>query len=157
MDLADFNASGRITIDAPPDALFDFIADMPAMGEISPQCTGGEWRSDARGVGALFVGSNAIAERAWQAQMRVLVADRPREFAWENMGAVDWPDARPLVRWGYTFTPAPEGTIVEETWRIVEIYDALAAMPEEHQVGLVGWVRDSIEQTLSNLKARFER
>ena len=93
MDLSDFTASGRITIDAPPEVLFDFIADMPAMGEISPQCTGGEWRSDARGVGALFVGSNAIAERTWQAQMRVLVADRPREFAWENMGAVDWVDA----------------------------------------------------------------
>ena len=156
MELSDFIASGRLTIDAPPEVLYDFIADMPAMGAISPQCTGGEWRSDERGVGALFVGSNAMGERTWQAQMRVLVADRPREFAWENMGAVDWPDARPLVRWGYTFTPAPDGTIVEETWRIVEIYDALAAMPEEHQTGLVGWVHDSIEQTLGNLKARFE-
>ena len=129
---------------------------MPAMGEISPVRTGGEWRDEARGVGALFVGSNTIGERTWQAQMRVLVANRPREFAWENMGAVDWFDARPLVRWGYHFEPTPDGTVVEETWRILEMYDALTAMPEEHQVGLIGWVQDSIEQTLGNLKARFE-
>ena len=45
---------------------------------------------------------------------------------------------------------------MEETWRILEKYDALTAMPEEHQAGLVGWVHDSIEQTLANLKARFE-
>ncbi len=156
MQLSDFTASGRITIDAPPEVLFDFIADMPAIGKISPQCTGGAWRSDARGIGALVVGSNTVGERTWQAQMRVLVADRPREFAWQNLGAVDWPDARPLVRWGYTFAPDSEGTIVEETWRILEMYAALTAMPEEHQAGLIGWVKDSIEQTLAALKTDLE-
>ena len=45
---------------------------------------------------------------------------------------------------------------MEETWRIVEMYDALTAMPEEHQAGLIVWVQDSIEQTLGSLKARFE-
>ena len=156
MDISDFNASGQITIDAPPDVLYDFIADMPAMGEISPVCTGGEWRDEARGVGALFVGSNTIGERTWQAQMRVLVADRPREFAWENMGAVDWVDARPLVRWGYRFEPTPDGTVVEETWRILEMYrrahrHARGASSRPHRVG-----QDSIERTLGSLKSRFE-
>lgn len=156
MDISPFTASARIAIGAPPEALYDFIADMPAMGAISPQCTGGEWKGEERSVGALFVGSNTQGERTWKAQMRVLVADRPREFAWENLGAVDWLDARPLVRWGYTFVPTSDGTMVEETWRILEAYEALEAMPEAHQAGLVVWIQDSIEKTLSNLKAHFE-
>ena len=80
MDISSFDASGDVVIDAPPEPLYDFIADMPAMGEISPWCTGGEWESDERGVGAFFVGSNAMGERTWQARMRVCEADRPREY-----------------------------------------------------------------------------
>jgi len=156
MDISPFTASARLAIVAPPETLYDFIADMPAIGAISPQCTGGEWRSDERGVGALFVGSNTQGDNTWQAQMRVVAADRPREFAWENLGAVDWPDARPLARWGYTFEPAADGTIVEETWRILESYSTLEALPEAHRAGLTPWFQHNIEQTLGNLKARFE-
>jgi hypothetical protein len=156
MDISPFAASARLTIAAPPEALYDFIADMPAIGAISPQCTGGEWRGAERGVGALFVGSNTQGDNTWQAQMRVVVADRPRGFTWENLGAVDWPDARPLVRWGYTFESGTDGTTVEETWRILESYPALEALPESHRAGLAPWFRHSMEQTLGNLKARFE-
>ena len=101
MDISFLNASGSIAIDVPIGVAYDFIADMPAMGAVSPQCTGGEWQDEERGVGAHFLGSNAMGDRTWQALMRVIVADRPREFAWENIGAVGW--STPLVRWGYTF------------------------------------------------------
>ena len=156
MDISPFTASGSVVIAASREALYDFIADMPAMGAISPQCTGGEWQDEQRGVGAHFLGSNAMGERTWQALMQVVVADRPREFAWENMGAVGWPDSTPLVRWGYAFDPVEDGTRVEETWRIVQTYSALEELPETARAGLPGWMHDTIAETLGNLKARFE-
>ena len=140
MDISAFTALAASFIAAPPDELYDFIADMPAMGAISPQCIGGEWESDQRGVGAFFIGSNAMGERTWQARMRVSVADRPREFAWENLGSVDWDSPTPLVRWGYTFDAVDGGTRVEETWRILQSYSALEAFDQAAQDGLILWM-----------------
>ena len=94
-------------------------------------------RASERGVGAFFIGSNAMGERTWQARMRVSVADRPREFAWENLGSVDWDSPTPLVRWGYTFEPVDGGTRVEETWRILQSYSALEAFDAAAQDGLI--------------------
>ncbi len=156
MDISAFTASGHAVIAAPSEVLYDFIADMPAIGAISPQCIGGEWESEQRGAGAFFVGSNAMGERTWHARMRVSVAERPREFAWENLGSVDWDDPTPLVRWGYTFDPIRGGTRVEETWRILQSYSALEAFDEAAQDGLILWMAENIKQTLSNLQARFE-
>ncbi|HEX5587806.1 MAG TPA: SRPBCC family protein, partial [Acidimicrobiia bacterium] len=134
MDISSLHASGSVVIAASPDALYEFIADMPSIGEISAQCTGGVWESDARGVGALFVGSNTWGETTWKARMRVTVADPGREFAWENLGAADAPaadDAPGLVRWGYTFEPVDGGTRVEETWRILRPYPELESATAE--------------------------
>ncbi|MET0626897.1 MAG: SRPBCC family protein [Acidimicrobiia bacterium] len=159
MDISPLHASGSIVIAAPPDALYDFIADMPSVGEISAQCTGGVWESDARGVGALFVGSNTRGEFTWKARMRVAVADPGREFAWENLGDAGAPaaaDAVGLVRWGYTFEPVAGGTRVEETWRILRAYPELeagdAGLPER----LPQMMDRAIEKTLATLKAKFE-
>ena len=88
--------------------------------------------------------------------MIVAAADRPREFAWENHGSMDWKDHTALVRWGYTFEPVEGGTRVEETWRILESYSALEAFDAAAQEGLIAFMQTSIEQTLANLKARFD-
>lgn len=159
MDISHLRASGAVVIAAGPDELYEFIADMPSIGEISAQCTGGVWESDARGVGALFVGSNTRGETSWTARMRVAVADPGREFAWENLGDAGVPasaDAVGLVRWGYTFEPVPGGTRVEETWRILRSYPELEAgnvgLPER----LPQMMGRAIEKTLAKLKERFE-
>jgi len=156
MDISRLHAAGSIDIAVTPDVAYDFIADMPRMGEISPQCTGGEWVDHDRGLGASFLGSNAQGDRTWSAWMIVVAADRPREFAWENHGSMEWEDHKALVRWGYTFEPVGSGTRVEETWRILEPYSALEALGEEGQQGLVVFMQTSIEQTLAALKAMLE-
>jgi len=159
MDTSPFTASASVVVAAPPLAVYDLIADMPAMGEISPQCTGGEWETDERGVGARFVGSNTAGERTWQARMRVCVADPGREFAWENLGSPDDPvsdDAVALVRWGYAFEPVEGGTRVVESWRIVHAYPELVATSERFRAALPGLMLAMMEQTLENLRARFE-
>ncbi len=154
MDITPFQASGRVVIAADPEALYDFISDMPRMGEISSQCLGGEWQSDTRGVGAEFLGSNQRGDNKWQALQRVSVADRPSEFAWENIGAKGW--EIPMVRWGYTFEPVEGGTLVEETWRILQSYSALEALPDDSRAGMPGYMEADINATLANLKSLFE-
>jgi len=159
MDLSNVQASGSVVIDAPPDTLYDFIAEMTTMGEISDQCLGGAWESDARGVGSYFIGSNEWRDRAWKIRVRIVAAEPGREFAWENLGDPGSPnpdDILGLIRWGYTFEPVDGGTRVEETWRILQAYPELeageAGLPERlpQQMGR------AIEKTLAKLKAKFE-
>jgi hypothetical protein len=75
IDLATLRCEHRVTIAAASDELYDYIADMPRVGEISRQCTGGVWEGDERGIGAAFIGSNTMGERSWRARMRVTVAE----------------------------------------------------------------------------------
>jgi hypothetical protein len=154
MDISSFHAAGRIVIEGSPEDLYDFIADMPRMGEISSQCTGGEWQSDDRGAGAHFLGSNKRDDHTWRALQRVQVADRGREFAWENIGAKGW--EIPLVRWGYTFEPVDGGTQVEETWRILQSYPQLEALDDASRAGMPGYFASDIRATLAKLKVLFE-
>jgi hypothetical protein len=159
MDISFVHASGSVLVAASPATLYDFIADMPSIGEISAQCLGGTWESDARGVGAYFVGSNAWGERTWEARMRVVVADPDREFAWENLGEPGSPnpdDDPGLVRWGYTFEPVDGGTRVEETWRILRTYPQLEGATRDDLERLVRTFGRAIKGTLANLKAKYE-
>lgn len=159
MDLTDLRAAASIVINAPPETLYAFVADMPKVGEISPVCTGGEWESASRGVGATFIGSNTAGERTWQARMKVVVADPPSQFAWENIGDPSKPvsdEIVPAARWAYTFTPIAGGTTVDETWQMLLSADRLEAIGEERLRSLPARNQSGMEQTLSNLKALIE-
>ena len=62
------------------------VADLPRMGEWSPECQRVEWEGGASGpaAGATFVGHNKGGPRGlmkWSRRGRVLVADPGREFA----------------------------------------------------------------------------
>jgi uncharacterized protein YndB with AHSA1/START domain len=157
MDLTRFRTSASILIGTSTAQVYDFIADMPRMGEISPECTGGTWASDARGVGAIFIGSNTAGERSWQRRIRVAVAEAPLEFAWENLGdpAATSDDDPGAARWGYTFTPDDGGTTVVETWALLD-NPRLQSLGEEVLTGLQARMHAGIEQTLANLKQLLE-
>ena len=128
---------------------------MPRMGEISPVCTGGSWQSDARGVGARFLGTNRAGEYDWQRSIRVATADAPREFAWENLGDPVTDDGTASARWSYTFTPVDEGTLVEESWRLLD-NPRLEARGEDQLRQLQVRNQTDMETTLANLKVLLE-
>jgi hypothetical protein len=177
MNYSQFRAAASLVIDATPEELYDFIADMPRMREISPVCVGGEWEGEARGVGATFMGSNSAPTLDWQARMRVVAADRPRAYAWCNLGGPLLPLSDDLphnVRWSYEFTPVEGGTRVEEAWQLLETagqrYNEVVETcdysvdprlierrNEEHLHNLRRATQSSIEQTLARLKQLFEQ
>ena len=110
---------GDVTVEteiaAPAEVLYDLVADMPRMGEWSPECQRVEWTHGATGaaVGARFVGHNRKGWRRWSTHGTVTVADRGREFAFEVRSVLDLP----VARWGYRFEPVGDGRcrVVEST------------------------------------------
>lgn len=100
-------------IAASPEALYDIVSDLPRMGELSPENTGGMWVKGASGpqVGAEFRGTNTHGTKHWATTATVERADRGREFAFRvHVGPVK------VARWGYQFEPVDGGTKVTETW-----------------------------------------
>ena len=107
-------AQVSIDIDAPPERIYDLVADLPGMGRWSPENRGGKWLGTATGaeVGARFRGRNRHGIAFWTTTCRIVAADRGRELAWEvSAGPL------PVSRWRYEFTPRPDGgtTVVEST------------------------------------------
>src|SRR3954454_4805501 len=110
MDLAPFQFADSIVVARPPEEVYEIVADLTRMGELSPVCTACEWE-DATGpvVGAWFTGTNVNGDRQWQTRCRVAVAQPGVEFAFMNHGVVGNDGDIGLIRWGYTFSPVAEG------------------------------------------------
>lgn len=88
-------------IAAPAEAVFDLVADMPRMGEWSPECQRVEWRGRATAAapGVGFVGHNRIGWRRWSTHGTITVADRGREFTFEVRSLLNLP----VALWSYRF------------------------------------------------------
>ncbi len=108
--------STETIIDAPPERIYALVADMPRMGEWSPECQRVEWLggSDNPVVGATFIGHNEGGPAnlmKWSRKGRVLAADPGREFAF-----VTEEGGRESTEWHYRFEPAERGTRVVESY-----------------------------------------
>jgi hypothetical protein len=88
-------------IAAPAEAIYDLVADMPRMGEWSPECERVEWigAATAAAVGVGFRGHNRNGRRSWSTHGTVTVADRGREFTFEVRSVLNLP----VSRWSYRF------------------------------------------------------
>lgn len=102
-----------VVVAAAPEVLFDLVTDIGRTGEWSPICTGCWWDDPAEAgrVGAWFTGRNELPHRTWETRSKVVVADRPNEFAFLVGDG--------FVRWGYTFEPARDATLVTESWHFL--------------------------------------
>jgi hypothetical protein len=142
--------SESIVISRTSEDLYDMLADVTRMGEWSPVCKACWWdEGDTLRDGAWFTGRNETPERTWETRSQVVVADRGREFAFVVGGT--W------TRWGYTFTPGDQGTVVTESWeflpggvaRFEERFgeDAAAQIADRFRSA-----REGIPETLATLK-----
>ena len=100
-------------IAAPPEQVWELVADVTRMGEWSPETTGCEWTGGATqpAVGARFRGSNRIGWRRWSTTCEVSACEPGRTFAFEvRTGPLA------VATWSYVLTPTDDGCVVEEAW-----------------------------------------
>lgn len=97
-------------IEAPPNELYDLVADVTRMPTFSPETIAVEWLDGATNpaVGVRFKGTNRIKRAKWSTKPTITAAERGHRFAFKVPGA-SGPD------WVYTFEPVAGGTKVTES------------------------------------------
>jgi uncharacterized protein YndB with AHSA1/START domain len=138
---------------APAEVVYDLVADLPRMGEWSPETERVLWRGDATGpaVGARFIGWNRRGAVRWFTQGEVVEAERGHRFAFEiTLGPVK------VARWEYVLEPDADGQgcTVSEEWterrpRFARLSDA--AMGPRQTTNVTG-----MERTLDALARAAE-
>lgn len=103
----------EIDIDAPPEQVYDLLADVTRMGEWSPECVRCRWIGAPRRpeVGARFRGTSRNGRRRWSTVSTVSAATPARTFAFDVTYF-----RLPVAGWRYEFSPnARGGTHVAES------------------------------------------
>jgi uncharacterized protein YndB with AHSA1/START domain len=107
-------ADVTVAIAAPPEVVYDLVADVTRMGEWSPECTSCEWLGEPGQVGSRFRGHNRSGLARWSTTAEVQVADRPRAFSFATMSG----DKVSTV-WSYRVEPDGYGTKLTESFESV--------------------------------------
>ena len=107
--------SESLSIAAPAGVVYDLVADLPRMGEWSPECERVTWLGGAScaAEGAHFLGHNRAGWVRWMTQGEVVAAEPGRRLAFEiSFGPLK------IARWEYLVIPDDADpstcTIVEE-------------------------------------------
>jgi hypothetical protein len=149
VELSDLQVSRTIVIEAPPAHVYEIIADVTRIGELSPVCKAAWWdEGSTPHEGAWFTGRNEVEGRdSWERRCEVVSAEPGRAFGWVAGGREEG-----VVEWSYRFRPVDQGTEVEESWRILRMVDRLSALGDEFLNNLKVSTESGIEATLTNLK-----
>jgi Polyketide cyclase / dehydrase and lipid transport len=105
-------------IEASPEALYDVIADVPRMSELSPEVVSCEWVDNATGpaVGVHFRAKNHSGRGPdWYNTPVITVAERGREFAFSRTEK-----GAGTIVWRYVFSPEGTGTRVTESYEVTK-------------------------------------
>jgi hypothetical protein len=146
--------SASVVVETDPANVYELVADLPRMGEWSPECERVDWMNGATEAaeGAEFVGHNRggpFKRFRWSRHGRVLAADPARELAF-----ITDEGGRESTLWRYRFEPVADGTRVTESYEVrwipvwARIVDVLANRHRE--------LRESMRHTLEQLKAAAE-
>jgi uncharacterized protein YndB with AHSA1/START domain len=154
------SGSAVVTVQAPPQVVYDVVTDVRRIPEWSPECTAARWIGGASGpeVGARFEGRNRRGLARWRTRPRVVAARRPHEFAFV-MGLPVFGD---LTRWRYEIEPGEEpGTSrVTESFAMVRDLPAVLLLMERTVMGVPDREADlqaNIETSLQRLRDVVER
>ena len=145
--------SVAVTIAAPPEALWDMVADVTRMGEWSPECYSCRWVGKRREpvAGARFVGFNRRGSARWFTTNEVEQAEPGRAFVFRTRETG--------VRWGYRFEPDGDGTRVTETRDLAGARTWIIRLAGPFVGGVDGHaeeLRAGMRKTLDRLKAAAE-
>jgi hypothetical protein len=103
-------------VEAPPEKVYELVADIERMGEWSPETYRCRWTGGATGpaVGARFKAWNRHGWKRWTNTPVVIAATPGREFAF---------DRRTLgmsIVWRYTMEPTGTGTTLRESYQLAK-------------------------------------
>jgi hypothetical protein len=142
-----------IHVDASAEVVYDLLADLPRMGEWSPECERVTWRAGATGAvrGARFFGHNRAGALRWMTQGEVVSAARGRNLTFEiSFGPMA------IARWEYFIVPGESGCTLVEEW--TDRRPAWYRGPADRTFGpRLKTNRRGIQVTLDNLKRAAER
>lgn len=161
----DLRMAGTASVWVPvaPDEAFGSVADLPRMGEWSPENLGGEWLDPPpRGAGSTFRGRNRGPHGEWETILTVTTFDPPHRF-----GFVVASPGGEGTAWQYTFDADGNGTRVTESfrWRWTQLPDEgfrgrVGRMPlseaQQQVAARQAHLQRSVEVTLARLKASLE-
>lgn len=145
--------SDSIEIEASPDVVFARIADLPEMGRLSPENTGGQWLQGATGPGpgVKFRGTNERGDDQWSTTARITTYEPPTRFVFD----VTFGPFR-ISQWSFSIEPTPHGCRVIESWS--ERRNALVRRSDKKSgIDRAEFTKVSIATTLANLKLACER
>ena len=113
--------SATILIAAPPDEVYDLIADVTRIGEWSPECVRAEWVGGSTEAvpGARFHGWNEAGTFQWDVPCVVVEAERGRVFSFR--APVDLDTA---TTWTYAFEAADGCLWADQgrVWRVLAVW-----------------------------------
>lgn len=149
--------SRSVRVEAPAQRVWELVSDLPSMGALSPENTGGRWRAGATGpaVGASFRGSNRNGWRRWSTSVTVTRCEPGRAFAFAVSST-----GVPVSEWAYDITAdGQDACTVIESWadrrpRWFRRPAGLATGVKDRGEQTTG---DNIERTLAALKQMAER
>ena len=144
-------------VDAPPDAVYALVSDLPRMGEWSPECQRCDWLGGASAatVGARFKGHNRIGWRRWSTKGEVVVAEPGRELAWDVKSVFNLP----VARWRYVLQPKAEGgtevteSMEDQRGRLIKVLGTLVSGVGDRAAHNT----EGMRATLQRIKTEAER
>lgn len=150
------DVSVRTEIAAPAEVVYDLVADMPRMGQWSPECERVEWLGGATtpAAGVRFAGHNRNGHRRWSTHGTVTVANRGREFAFEVRSVLNLP----VSTWSYRFDQTPAGTCrvtestIDRRGLVIRVLGRLATGVADRE----SRNRETMRATLDRLRAAAE-
>lgn len=145
--------SDSIDIECPPELAFATVSDLPGMGRLSPENTGGEWLGGATGpkLGAKLKGTNARDKDSWYTVAKVVAYDPPRRFAFDVSFRVF-----KLSQWVFDIEPTASGCRVTESW--TDRRNAIVRKQGDADgFKRADYTRESIRTTLERLKQLCEQ
>jgi uncharacterized protein YndB with AHSA1/START domain len=107
-----------VTIAAQPQLVYDLLANIPRMGEWSPECYRCEWLdgATAAAVGARFRGYNRLGRYRWERMAIITAAEPGRQLSFVT---VDDRTHREETEWHFTMEPSASGTVLIESFQFL--------------------------------------
>ncbi len=146
----------ELIIEADAEVLYDMVADLPRIGEWSPECERVDWEGEVAVPveGTTFTGHNAVGPGRrirYSRHGRVVAAERGKEFTF-----ITDEGGRESTLWRYRFEPTAGGTKVTEGYEVhwIPTWARILDVPTNRHKQLLAGMRTTLERLQAGAEAR---